>query len=167
VTSNTTTNNGKKNVSVLGLAPIQPQSPGNSVLGLGSLAPINPPQYPANRAITKRERQIIDTFHEEVLVIDATEAKAEFGMYKLGQMHQRASDLFVDTVSFMLQNKEETRGTEVEPYVAEFTLRQIQMYASHILGTLEVAGTRIGEEVHRSLHLPSEQKGFWARVLGR
>jgi hypothetical protein len=157
--------NGKKNVSVLGLTPMQPQS--TSSLGLAPLGPINPPQYPANRAITKRERQILDTFHEEVLVIDATEAKAEFGMYKISQMQERASDLFGDTVSFMLQNKEEVKGTEAEPYVAEFTLRQIQMYARHMLGTLEVAGTRIGEEVHRSLSLPPEVKGFWARVLGK
>jgi hypothetical protein len=103
-----------------------------------------------------------------VLVIDVTEAKAEFGMYKIGQMQERASDLFGDTVSFMLQNKEEARGTEAEPYVAEFTLRQIQMYARHMLGTLEVAGTRIGEEVHRSLSLPPEEpKGFWARMIGK
>jgi hypothetical protein len=132
------------------------------------LGAVSPPQYPDSRAITRRERQILDTFHEEVLVIDATEAKAEFGMYKLDQMQERASDLFGDTVSFILQNKEEARGTEAEAYVAEFTTRQIQMYARHMLGTLEVAGTRIGEEVHRSLSLPSEErKGFWARVLDR
>jgi hypothetical protein len=114
---------------------MQPQSA--SSLGLAPLGPINPPQYPVNRAITKRERQILDTFHEEVLVIDATEAKAEFGMYKIGQLQERASDLFGDTVSSMFQNKEAAKGTEAEPYVAEFTMRQIQMYARHMLGTLE------------------------------
>ena len=103
-----------------------------------------------------------------MLVIDATEAKTEFGMYKIGQMQERASDLFGDTVSFMLQNKEEAKGTEAELYVAEFTMRQIQMYARELLGCLEVGGTRIGEEVFRSLSLPPEkQKGFWARLLDR
>src|SRR5580765_5760112 len=164
MSNNTNTTNGKKNISVLGLTPMQPQSASTSNLGLAPLESISPPHYPANRAITRRERQILDTFHEEVLVIDATEAKAEFGMYKIDQMQERASDLFGDTVSYLLQNKEEARGTDAEVYVSEFTLRQIQMYARHILGTLEVAGTRIGEEVHRPLSLPPEQKGFLARA---
>jgi hypothetical protein len=157
--------NGKKNESVLGLTPMQPQS--TSSLGLAPLGPINPPQYPANRAISKHERQILDTCHEEVLIIDATEAKAEFGMYKLGQLQERASELFGDTISFMMQNKEEAKGTEAEPYIAEFTRRQIHIYARHMLGALEVTGTRIGEEMHRSLNVPPEEKGFWARVLGK
>lgn len=154
-----------KNMSVLGLTPMQPQSV--SSLGLASMSTIDPPQYPANRAITKREERILNTFHEDVLIIDATEAKGEFGMYKFGQLQERASDLFRDTLTSMLQNKEEVRGTEVEPYLAEFTMRQIQMYARHMLGTLEIAGTHIGEAVHHSLSLPPEQKGFWARVLGK
>ncbi len=158
-------NNGRKNVNVLGLSPVQPQT--TSVLGLAPLAAVDPPRYSANRALSKRDRQLLDTFNEEVLVIDATEAKAEFGMYKIGQMQSRASDLFTDTVTSVLQNKEEVRGTEAEAYVAEFTVRQVQLYARHMLGTLGVAGTRIGEEVHRSLSLPPEEgKGFWARLLG-
>lgn len=175
-TNNASSNtaNGKKNVGaggagggtgVLGLAPMQPQSAGS--LGLTRAEPVSSPQYPSNQAITKRERQILDSFHEEVAVIDATEAKAEIGMYKIGQMQERASDLFSDTVGFLLQNKEAARGTEAELYVAEFTQRQVQMYARHMLGTLEVGGTRIGEEVHRSLYLPPEQKGFWAQKLGK
>ena len=156
---------GKNNTSVLGLTPVQPQA--SSALNLDMPGSIDPLQIPPSQAITKRERQILENVHGELLMIGAIEAKAEFGMYQIGQMQKRASDLFGNTVSFMVQNREQARGTVAEPYVAEFTMRQIQMYARHMLGTLEVAGTRIGEEVHRSLNLPPEEKGFWARVFGK
>lgn len=163
-TGYSSTSNGtrrKKNVGALGLAPLPTNT---SSLGL---SPINPPQYPSNRATTRREGQILTMFHEEVLVIDVTEAKAEFGMYKIGQLQERASDLFGDTVSYMLETKNQIRGTEAQPFVDEFTLRQIQMYARQMLGTLEITGSRIGEVIYDPLSLPPEQLGFWQKLLGR
>jgi hypothetical protein len=156
-------NNGhRSNVSVLGLAPVNARS--TSILGL---PPISPPDIPVNRAITRREERILEAFHEDVLIIDATAAKAEYGMFKFGEVQQCASTLFGSTVNAMLDNKNDLRGTEVEPYMNEFTTRQIQMYARHMLGTLEITGTRIGELVHASLDLPPEKPSLWERLVGQ
>lgn len=146
----------KQDQSLLGL-------PALSNDGTSDLVPYGAGQKPTNR----EEERVLELFHKHELIIGLTAAKARFGMNAQAAIQQHASDIFGPTISHMIQNKEEARGTEAEPYVAEFTLRQIQMYARHMLGTLEVAGTRIGEEVHRSLSLPPEQKGFWARVLGQ
>src|SRR5438270_1706619 len=106
--SNNTTNS-KKNISVLGLAPMQP----TNSLGLV-------PYTPRRREVTREEARVVETFHREELIIDLTGEKGKLGMRKIGEVQEAASDLFGDTVSFMLQNKEEARGTEAQPYVDEF-----------------------------------------------
>jgi|GEM_PF-3916237 len=155
-------NNGnkttKKNVSVLGLAPLQ----GQATDSLG-LAPYNA----SSRAITRQEERIVEKFHEEELIIDLTGEKSKFGMRKIGEVHQYAAELFGDTVSHMLDVKNDARGTDAQPFVDEFTMRQIQMYARQMFGALDITGVRIGEEIYRSLNLPPEQLGFWQRLLGR
>lgn len=155
--SNNGNSNGKKTVSVLGLAPVQPTS---SSLGLV-------PYSPSRREVTREESRVIEAYHREELVIDLTAEKGKLGMRKLGEVQETASELFGDTVSFMLDVKNEAKGTEAQPYVDEFTLRQIQMYARHMLGTLEIVGTNIGLEVHRSLNLPPEELGFWQKLFAR
>lgn len=154
------TNNANKKGSVLGLAPLTSTS---SVLGL---PPISPPEIPANRAITRREEKVIEADHEDILIIEGYARKAEYGMYEMGQVQECASDLYGGTVGYMLESKSQTRGTEVEPYVAEFTTRQIHMYSRHMLGALEITGTRIGEQVHTSLDLPVEKLSWWQRTFG-
>jgi hypothetical protein len=156
-------NNGhRKNVSVLGLAPVNVQS--TSILGL---PPISPPEIPINRAISRQERRILGAFHEDVLIMEGTAAKAEYGMFKFGEVQQYASTLFGSTVSSLLDNKNDLKGTEVEPYMNEFTTRQTQMYARHMLGALEITGTRIGELIHASLDLPPEKPSVMERIFGR
>lgn len=147
-------NANKKYVSVLGLAPMQaPNS-----LGLT-------PYSPLRRDITREEMRAIEEFHREELIIDLTAEKGKLGMRKIAEVHECASDLFAPTVAYMLQNKEDMRGTEAYPYVEEFTLRQVQMYAKHLLGTLDMVDTNIAMLVHESLNLPPEQQGFWQRLL--
>lgn len=156
-------NNGtKKNVSVLGLAPVNLQSA--SILGL---PPMSPPNIPLDRAISRQEQRIIGAFHEDVLIIEGTAAKAEFGMFMFGEVQQCASRLFGGTVSTLLDNRNDLQGTEVEPYMNEFTTRQIQMYARHMLGALEITGSRIGEQIHSSLDIPTERPSLMERIFGR
>ncbi len=154
--SNNGTNGQKKSVSVLGLPPVQAA---NS-LGLE-------PYSSSRRAITRDEKRVIEAYHKDQLVTDLTGEKGKFGMRKMSEVQQCASELFGETVLFMLDTKNDVRGTEAQPYVEEFTLRQIQMYARHMLGTLEVVDTNIAIEVHRSLNLPPEQLGFWQKLLNR
>ena len=154
--------NVKKDVSVLGLAPTQP----TNSLGLVPYAS-HAPHAPQRREVTREEARVIETFHREELIVDLVGEKGKLGMRKIGEVQEVASDLFEDIVSFILQNKDEARGTEAQPYVDEFAMRQIQMYARHMLGTLEVVRTNIGIEVHRSLNLPPEQRGLWARLLDK
>jgi hypothetical protein len=148
--------NGKKNVSALGLAPLQ-------VAPSLGLAPFSP----SRREITREEDRVLEAFYREELIIDLTAEKGKFGMRKLGEVQQTAADLFGGTVTNILDAKNQAKGVEAQAYVDEFTLRQIQMYARHMLGTLEVVGTNIGMEVHRSLNLPPEQVGFWQKLVGR
>lgn len=154
--------NSRRNRSVLGLAPLQT---GNSSLGL---TPYSPAHDPSIRAITKREKRIIDTFHEEDLIIDLTAVKAKFGIQKLAEVQEYASNEFGSTLRGMSRNKEDLQGTDMCDYMDEFTERQIQMLARHMLGSAEIAGVRIGEEIHRSLYLPPEEAegGFWGKLLG-
>jgi hypothetical protein len=156
-------NNGnKKPMSVLGLAPVNVQS--TSILGL---APISPPDIPVNRAISRHEESILGAFHEDVLIMEGTAAKAEYGMFKFGEVQECASSFFGGTISILLDNKNDLRGTDVEPYMNEFTTRQIQMYARHMLGALEITGTRIGEQIHTSLDVPLEKPSLMERIFGR
>jgi hypothetical protein len=154
------TNNQKKNESVLGLARLPPT---NSVLGLPS---ISPPAIDPNRSITRREGRIIEELHEDILITEGHALKAQYGMYQMGLVQECASGLFADTVGYMINNKNRVLGTEVEPYVTEFNTRQIHQYSRHMLGALEITGTRIGEQIHSSLDIPVEELGFWQRVLG-
>src|SRR6266508_3960657 len=98
-------NGTKKHVSVLGLAPMQ--SP--TSLGLA-------PYAPSHREITRQEARIIEAFHKDELVIDLTAEKGKLGMRKMSELQECASDLFAPTIAFMLQNKEDTRGTEAYPF---------------------------------------------------
>src|SRR5438477_6472938 len=124
------------------------------------------PYSPLRRDITREEARTIAEFHKEELIIDLTAEKGKLGMRKIAEVQECASDLFAPTVAYMLQNKEDMRGTEAYPYVEEFTLRQIQMTAKHLLGSLDVVDTNIAMIVHESLNLPPEQRGFWQRLLG-
>lgn len=154
--------NGKNAANnVLGLAPMHNQSV--SVLGF---PPVTAPDIPMERAITRREGQIVQAFHEDVLIMDGTALKAEYGMFKLGEIQQCASYLFGDTVSILLNNRNDLKGTDAEPFMNEFALRGIQMYARHMIGVMEIAGTRIGEQAHSSLDLPVEKPTWIQRLLG-
>ena len=146
-------NLSKKNESVLGLPPIQS--------GLG-FVPLAPERQPANR----EEERVLEAYHRQRLIIDLTAEKGEYGMFKLGEVQECATTLFGSTVSTIQAEKEQFRGTEAQPYVEEFTLRQIQMYAHHMLGSLDIVDTNIGTEIHRSLDLPPEKRGFLARLFG-
>ncbi len=148
--------NGKKSASVLGLAPLQ---------SANSLELV--PYSSSRREVTREEKRVIEVFHREELIIDLTGEKGKLGMRKMSEVQQCASDLFGDTTTYMLENRNRVRGTEAEPFVEEFTLRQFQMHARHLLGSLEVVGTNIAVEMHRSLNLPPEQLTFWQKLLGR
>lgn len=143
-------------MSVLGLATTQPT--GN--LGLM-------PYSATRREVSREESRVLQEFRREELIIDLSAEKGKLGIRKLGEVQQCATDLFGETVTSMLDSKNRAKGTEAQAYVEEFTMHQIQMYARHMLGTLEVVGTNIGLEVHRSLNLPPEQRGFWARLLDK
>lgn len=152
--------NGSMHTSALGLVPLQhPNSLG--------IPPDAPPQIAPDRAVTRQERRIIGALREDGLIIEGTAAKAVYGMRKLGEVQEQASGMFGGTVSQMLDNRNELLGTDVEPYMNEFTTRQIQMYARHMLGALEITGTRIGEQIHSSLDLPPEPLSLRERIFGR
>jgi len=149
----------KRNESVLGLAPLAPPT---GLSTNGHLAPFSP-----GRALTKDQRRILEEWHKETLVIDTTAAKTVFGMSKIAEIHQHASIKFDETVDYILAVKEEEHSREHQQYVDEFSTRQIQLLAKHLLGAIEVGGTNIGIEIHRSLYLLSEpeQRSFWQRLL--
>ncbi|MCL5960829.1 MAG: hypothetical protein M1358_16270 [Chloroflexi bacterium] len=152
---------GKNGESLLGLVPVTsgPNSPSN-----GSLAPIS-----AQRSLSRDEQRTLDEYHKEILVIDATAHKTLFGMTKIGQIHQHGALKFDETTGYILNIKNQSRGREHQAYVNEFSAHQIQMLAGHLIGAMEVGGTNIGMEVHRSLYPlpePPEPRSLWKRLFG-
>ena len=155
---------GKKNESVLGLAPLT-----------------SPPALQANgwqevpgvgRAVSKREQTILGLHHEQTLVIDATGCKTRFGMATMADIQQHAATEFVDTAAWIDGLKGEAQGKGYQAPVDEFSLCLLQVSARHLLAVVEVSDASIGGMVRAPLELPPEapppppKRGFLARLLG-
>lgn len=119
-----------------------------------------------NEMTTRDERKIGEEYRKQALVIDRQAAKTIFGMTKIGEINRHAAQTFDDTVGFIVTAKAEARGKEHQAYVDEFANRQIQMFARHMFGTLEVGATNIGVEINRSLYMTASPRGFFGRVFG-
>lgn len=146
----------RKDENVLGLAPLSP------VPSLSTdLVPFNP-----SRALTRDERRITEEWRKQTLVIEGTTAKTILGQTEIAELHKHGACVFDDSVSYIVGIKEEARGKEHQVYVDEFTTRQIQSLARHLLGAIEVGATNIGFEINRSLYPPPEKRGFFERLFG-
>src|SRR5436190_17340345 len=113
----------KKQENLLGLPSVS-QFPGTTS---NSLVP-----FTSGGPLTKDDQRMMAEFRKELAVIEATAFKTEFGMGKIGEIHEHAATEFDSTVGFILAVKDEPRGKEHQLYVDEFTARQIQMLARHI-----------------------------------
>lgn len=138
-----------------------PSESGSSNLG-SSLIPYNA----RNQAGTRDERKIGEEYRKQVLVIEVQAAKTIFGLTKIAEINQHAAQTFDDTVGFIVTTKAEARGKEHQAYVDEFANRQIQMFARHVFGTIEVGATNIGLEINRTNYVSASPRGFWERVFG-
>lgn len=149
----------KKEESLLGLVPV---SSGLGTGGNGNLA-----SFGTGEALIKDEKRTLAEFGKQVLVIEATAAKTLFGMTKIGELHRHGAGVFDETAGNILDIKDRERGTEHGQYVAEFAKVQLQVFARHMIGAIEVGATNIGTEIHRSLYLPEpEQRSLWKKLFG-
>ena len=153
----------KKNESVLGLVPLK-SPPALSMNGAQTF-------LDGNRALTKREVIIIENLHEQNLVIDAISSKTTFGVQKMDEIKVYAASEFLETVAYIDGIRQEARGTDYQPAVAEFSTYLIQLSARHILGAIEVSAAAIGTEISTSLYPPPEppeppRRGLLQRLFG-
>jgi len=110
------------------------------------------------------------------LAIDIISTKARFGASKIGEIHQHASLTFDETTSFIVEIKDRSgRSQQHQAYADQFSERQIQLLAQHLLGVVDVSATGIGVEIHRPPYPPPEPEpplepkrraGFLQRLLG-
>lgn len=150
-----------KKEALLGRAPLEgvPNPPPNGSLQL----------FAPERALTKDEQRTIDEFRKQRLVIEATEIKTDFGMTKIGEMHEHATVEFDDNVGYILEIKASQRGKEHQAYMDEFVKHQIQHMARNLAAAVEVGATGIGMEIHRSLYLlpePPEPRSLCKMLFG-
>jgi hypothetical protein len=122
-------------------------------------------------AVTKRELQIADQWHEQTLVIDADASKSIFGIEKLTEIQQHAACGFVETAAYIDRHRREAQGTAYQAPVDEFSHYLMQVAARQILAAVEVSGAGIGAEINRSLYPPPEpvpppKRGWLQRLLG-
>ena len=122
------------------------------------------------RAPEKRERQIIDISNEQRIVMEHTSYKAQLGMAMLEKIQEHAIHTFSETAAYIMAIKNRPgRDSELQTYINQFSLRQTQILAQQVLGIIDVAGTGIGMEVHRSLYPEPEehadQPGFFRRIF--
>ncbi len=147
----------QKSESILGL----PDDIGSGGLG-NSLVPYNP----QNQAVTRDEKRIGEEYRKQIIVIEAQAAKTIFGQTKIAEINRHAAQVFDDTVGFIVTTKAEARGKEHQAYIDEFANRQIQMFARHMFGTLEVGATKIGLEIDRTLYVEASRRRLLARLFG-
>lgn len=143
----------------------------HSVLGLpeetsaagfeSGLVPYAPPDKPA----TRDERKIGVEYGKQTLVIEAQAAKTIFAQTKIADINRHVAVVFDVTAGFIVETKEIARGQEHQAYVDEFANRQIQIFARHMLGTVEVGVTRIGLEIDRPLYITAPPRTFWQHVF--
>lgn len=143
-----------------------------SVLGLVA---ISPKPYPAkkrgltcasNRSITKDEQAVIEEFHRQITAMEALDIKAEFGIGCLSQLHQHTAWQYDQTVSYILDFKNEPRSREDQPYFEEFYKLQVPMYARHLLSAMDTTGTNINKEIERSPYPPAKPRGLLGKIFG-
>lgn len=148
----------KKNESLLGLVPYTPTAGTNT--GLVPFAP--------NQALTREEQRIVDEWHRQTLIIDATTTKTLLGLDKITEIHFHAATTFGEASGQILALRETAQGKEHQAYMDEFCRHQVQVLARHLLGAVEVGATNIGHEIHRSLYLAPEEdkRSFLQRLLG-
>ena len=119
----------------------------------------------------KRERQIIDISNEQRIVMEHTSYKAQLGMAIVEKLQEQGIHTFSETAAYIMEVKNQPgRDSELQTYINQFSLRQTQILAQQVLGIIEVAGTGIGMEVHRSLYQereePTDHPGFFRRIFG-
>jgi len=151
----------KKQLSVLGFESTDlVDSFGSST----SLAPLN-----ANHKPTYNEQGIVEHTRTQELAIEAYQAKARFAVSKLQDVYEHATVTFDDTSRFITETKERAgRSQSHQACADEWCGRLVSTAAKQMMGVAEVSGYRIGEEVHRSVYPPEQEKprGFFAWLRG-
>jgi hypothetical protein len=147
----------KAEEGVLGLAPItQIPTPAS-----GSLLPFATEQPPS-----REEKRVFEQLALERVVIDATAEKTLLGMDKIADLHEHGAVVFDETVAAILTLKQQTRDREHQQYVDEFTKHQIQLFAQHEMGAIQVGSTNIARVIDRPMYPAPEERGFFQRLFG-
>ena len=126
-------------------------------------------RFEPREAVAPRQGALFEEVGIQNLTIEAQAVKTGFGMTKIAELHQHGAHLFDDTLTEIVEVKEQSRGREHQAIVEEFTQRQISMFGRQTLGALEVGGTSIAVEIHRGLYvapMPPKRRGFFGRLFG-
>jgi hypothetical protein len=158
----------KRTESVLGLPALSPQSAFEATMNLALVGD--------HRALTKREKDIFTTLHEQEVVMDAVGSKAIFGLEKMNEVKRAAATDTLYTLQFLEETKEEAHLTQYQGAFDEFSTRLATLSCRHSLGAVEVSATLIAAEISRTLYPPDEEpeekpkpeppKPFLLRLLG-
>jgi len=150
----------KKDDNVLALTPLASNSSAATNTGL----------VPRNsfRALTRDEERLIEEDRKQQLAIEIRAAKGRLGMSKIAEVHKHAELTFDEAAGFIVEIKDRPgRSPQLQAYVEQFSERQIQLLAQHLLGVVDVSATGIGMEVHRDPYPPPERRaGFLERLFG-
>ena len=103
--------------------------------------------------------------------IKAIRAKGVVAQTHIAHVHQYGVKTFDEAVSAIMELKSAQRSLEHQAYTDEFCTRSVQLLGRHLLGTVEVAGTKIAElaadlNTEPPWEPPPPKPGFIQRLLG-
>lgn len=142
------------------------RSLGNALTHTSAAA--NLTHYNPQEAITPRHATLFEEADIQNRAIEAQGTKGRFAQAQLAELAQLTAHLFDDTVSEIVDIQNVARDREHQAILDEFTRLHISMYGRQTLGILDVTGTNIAREVHRSIYAPPippepKRRGFWRR----
>lgn len=157
----------RKQESSLGLPPV-PKFDQNAALaapgvGLG-----------LRRPLTRNEEATVDEWHHQQLVILGQEKKTEFGLSKMGEIHQHGRATFARTLDANRVSTNSHRDEECQSRIDEFTQHQEALLAQCLSVAIETGCTNILIEVGRSLYVEvreeqqpePQQTSVWKLLFG-
>jgi hypothetical protein len=149
--------------NLLGLSTVTPDSAFDQGGALISLDDIYP--------MAAGGRRIVAEAHRQRMGMVAQAIKADFADQKIGEVNQRAHRCFAETAENMLRVKSQTKGTELEAYMEEFTHHAIQLTSQHMTGMMKIHAAAQAQEAARTPYPPEPPEpegrpGFFKRLFG-
>lgn len=152
----------KKIDNPLALSPLASSS--------GSIADSSLAPWHMRRGPTDDQKRLIETDKTQRLVINLTAAKACLGANMIGTIHRHGAETFANTTECIMEiRQQQGRSRQHQAYIDQFSERQTQLLAQHMLAAIQTSAIEIGAEMHNdpSQPKPARRAGLLERLFGK